>query len=187
MAKNLFVTEFIRHPRRTGAIAPSSPELARNILKGVDFNNCQCIVEYGPGTGVFTERIVKKKNPDTLFLALESNPRFCESLRKKYYEDKNVIVINDSAENLQKYLDEYHLEKVDYIVSGLPFTSLPPAVSERILSNTTKILGTEGKFITFQYTLFKKGLFEHFFADLSTSWVMLNIPPAFVLECRNRK
>ncbi len=182
-----FVAEFIKHPRTTGAIAPSSHELARNMLKGIDFNNCQCIVEYGPGTGVFTELIVRKKNAETLFIAMESNPRFCKSLQKKYNENKNVVIINDSAENLQKYLDEYHLEKVDYIVSGLPFTSLPPAVSEKILSNTTKILGADGKFITFQYTLLKKDLFAEFFADLSTSRVRLNMPPAFILECRNNK
>lgn len=40
-------------------------------------------------------------------------------------------------------------------------------------------------FITFQYTLLKKGYIGSYFEDISLERVVLNIPPAYVLKCQN--
>jgi len=155
------------------------------MVAGIDFKTAQCIVEYGPGTGVFTEKLVKDKRKNTILILLEYNKDFCDGLKKKYGGYDNVIIINDSAENIDKYLKEYNIKGVDYIVSGLPFASLPKAVSNEILKKTESILKKDGLFITFQYTLLKKEYIAGYFKDIKLERVIFNIPPAYVLKCQN--
>jgi phospholipid N-methyltransferase len=102
---------------------------------------------------------LNKKKDSTIFIAIDYNKDFCDILNDKFKGEKNFILINGSAENLKEYLNKYNVDKVDYIVSGLPFASLPNAMSNRILKVTKEILKDKGEFITFQYTLFKMKLF----------------------------
>lgn len=37
------------------------------------FENVKFILEYGPGTGVFTEELIKRKREDTVLLVIELN------------------------------------------------------------------------------------------------------------------
>ena len=180
-----FIWQYIHKPRTVGAILPSSKYLAKKMSAKVDFEKAAVIVEYGPGTGVFTDEILSKRKPDTRLLLLERNPEFAKQLTKKYKNTQNMTVINDTAEQIGKYLNIHSIQKADYIFSGLPFASLPQDVSENILSETKKHLSENGKFITFQYTLFRKSLLSKHFCDISISHELRNIPPAYVLFCGN--
>lgn len=178
-----FIKEFIKNPRTVGAVAPSGKHLANKMIEDIDFKNCKCIVEYGPGTGVFTEKIIARKCEDTLFLVIEKNKDFCDELEIRYGYKKNVKIINDGAENIKMYLEFYEVGKVDYVISGLPFASLPKMISHMILENTKDILKPEGNFITFQYSLVKKEFMKTYFQSINTKRVMMNFPPAYVLKC----
>lgn len=180
-----FIKQYIRNPRTVGAVAPSSEKLAYRMIEDINFFNASCIVEYGPGTGVFTEKILNKKKDNTIFIAMEYNTDFYNILKEKFKDETNFILINDSAENVKEYLNKYNIDKVDYIVSGLPFASLPDDMSKRILTVTKEILKGKSEFITFQYTLFKMKLFRTYFGKIKRKKVFLNLPPAFVLKCRN--
>ena len=180
-----FLIEYIKSPRTVGAIAPSSERLAKKMVADINFETAQCIVEYGPGTGVFTEKLVKGKKKNTILILLEYNKEFCDGLKKKYSGHDNIVIINDSAENIDKYLKEYNINKVDYVVSGLPFASLSKTVSNKILKKTEMILKKDGLFITFQYTLLKKEYIAGYFKDIKLERVIFNIPPAYVLKCQN--
>lgn len=180
-----FIIEYLKSPRTIGAIAPSSKELANKMISHINFKSAKCIVEYGPGTGVFTEKLVNKKKQDTLLILIEFNKKFYNQLKEKYNKYNNVIIINDSAENIDKYLKKYAAPKVDYIISGLPFASLPKEVSNKILKNTEIILKDHGLFITFQYTLLKKEYIASYFKYISIERVIFNLPPAYVLKCQN--
>lgn len=180
-----FIKQYIVRPRIVGAIMPSSEYLARRMIEDIDFNNAQYIVEYGPGTGVFTEQLLKKRNKNTVILLIEYNYEFYKLLIEKYKSENNLYIINDSAENVSKYLNEYSIPYVDYIVSGLPFASLPKKVSSTILDRTKTILKSSGKFITFQYTLFKKSFINEYFDNINIKREFRNIPPAYVFSCIN--
>lgn len=180
-----FLIEYFKSPRTIGAVAPSSKKLAEKMVSSIDFKSAQCIIEYGPGTGVFTDKLIESKKRDTILILAECNEEFCKQLAERYSDYDNVVIVNDSAENIYKYLEEYKIEKVDYIVSGLPFTSLPKSVSNKILDNTRDILKEDGIFITFQYTLLKKGYISSYFKDISYERVISNVPPAYVLKCQN--
>jgi phospholipid N-methyltransferase len=178
-----FFSQYIKHPRRVGAILPSSRQLAAQMVSSINFASSECIIEFGPGTGVFTEQLIKKKQPHTKLLLMENNKEFYEMLHMKYGAVENVHVIHDSAERIAHYTTSLGIARVDYVVSGLPFASLPKEVSERILTETRKVLGEDGEFITFQYSRFKQKYLKSFFSEIQIDKVVFNMPPAFVFKC----
>ncbi|EJR11948.1 class I SAM-dependent methyltransferase [Bacillus cereus] len=179
-----FLSEFIKNPKNTGAIAPSSKILATKMVDTINFETAKCIVELGPGTGVFTKEIIKRKKKETVFILIEINELFFKQLERKFKDEQNVIIIHGSAEEIKKHMKELNIECIDYVLSGLPFTSLPKEVSVRILSNVMELIHDNGKFITFQYSLLKKGVIQRFFPEITLKKVWLNFPPAYVLSCK---
>ena len=187
MSSLKFLLQYITRPRTVGAVLPSSKYLARKMVMGVDFERAAYVVEYGPGTGVFTDEILRGLGSDAKLLLLERNPDFAALLERKYEAYENVTVVNDTAEQVGKYLNMYSIPKADYVLSGLPFASLPNEVSENILKETMKILAEGGKFITFQYSLLRKDLFSRHFPEITITREFRNIPPAYVLSCTKRE
>ncbi|MCY6485773.1 SAM-dependent methyltransferase [Clostridium aestuarii] len=187
MEATTFIRNFIKYPDMIGAVWPSSKFLAKKMITDVNFENAKCIVEYGPGTGIFTNELIKNKKENTILLVLELNKELYNTLEEKYSNIKNVHIINDTAENVGMYVNQYGFECADYIISGLPFTAFPEELSKSILTNTLEILNKEGKFITFQYTLLKKNFMKKFFPSININFEMINIPPAFVFSCSKEK
>ncbi|MDE6034789.1 MAG: SAM-dependent methyltransferase [Ruminococcus sp.] len=182
-----FLLEYLKNPRTIGAIAPSGNGLARKMIKPVDFSKAEVIVEYGAGTGAFTRELVINRKPDTFLILIEQNRKFCRELVKTFRNQPNIHIINGSAENVNLYLKKYGFEHADYIISGLPFTSLPADISENIFRETIKAIGNNGKFITFQYSMVKRKFFEKYFRISDVLHEIKNIPPAYVLVMRNSK
>jgi len=178
-----FLLRYIFKPRTVGAILPSSRYLARKMVQGIDFESAESIAEYGPGTGVFTEMLLSKRKPETRLIIIEKETSFYSILREKYASLPNVFVINDTAENIGEYLSQHSIPHLDYIISGLPFASLPQHVSTGILEQAKKHLKPDGAFITFQYTLLKKDFIGQFFSKIKISREVRNVPPAYVLFC----
>lgn len=181
-----FLLEYIKHPSKIGAVAPSSRYLAKKMVETVRFYECGCIIEYGPGTGVFTEEIVLRKKEDTILLVIEQNKHFYEILKERYSNKKNVRIIHGDASDILQYMKSHEIPQADYIISGLPFTSLPSHVSKKIFYATKKAIGAQGKFITFQYTLLKKKIFQDWFHIEHMAFELKNFPPAYVFTMKNR-
>lgn len=184
--KLLFFSTFIEYPKEIGSIVPSSKFLIDEVLKNIDFKNAKCIVEYGAGTGRMTTEILKKARNDARILCFEINGKFYSYLNKKI-KDKRVTIIKDSAENIKSYLKKFNIQKVDYVISGLPFTNLSPEKKYIIIEKTRSTLKNNGKFVVFQFVLnsFKKYLYKYF-SNISTKFVPLNIPPCFVYVCEKQ-
>lgn len=182
--KILFFSAFLEAPKKIGSVVPSSKFLVNEILDNIDFKNARCIAEYGPGTGCITNEILKRARKDAKILCFEINKKFCTYLRKNI-GDKRLIIINDSAENVRKYLKKFNIAKMDYVVSGLPFTSLSLNKKHFIIKQTKNTLKDNGKFVLFQFFLnnFKKYI-KNYFSRISIKFVPLNIPPCFVYVCK---
>lgn len=183
----LFIKQYIKNPGFVGAILPSSKYLADKMVETINFKSASCIMEYGPGTGVFTDKILKARKSDTILLIFETNEVFYNLLQEKYKNEPNLHIINDSAEHIEKYMAKYHIPWADYIVSGLPFTSLPQIASANILKQTQSHLRQDGRFVLFQYTLFKKKLIEQYFNTIKITRELRNMPPAYVFSCSNHR
>lgn len=182
-----FLLQYLLHPRTVGAVKPSSKHLAQKMVEDVDFAKAKCIVEIGAGTGVFTEEIIARKKDDTVLLVFEVNRDFCRQLKEKYGKMPNVHVIYNSAEKIGHFLDKCKIPRADYIISGLPFASLPAEVSHRILEACRMRLTKEGAFLTFQYTRLKMKLLEQYFSRISVKKENRNVPPAYVMCCSNEE
>lgn len=177
-----FVEEFFRNPAVVGSLVPSSQALTDKVMEPIDFTSAGCIVEYGPGTGVFTDILIQRRKASTVLVVVEVNERFCELLQERYAGQPNVHVIHGSADKTDEYLAERGIVRADYVVCGLPFSSLSRRLGWRILECTRQILLPNGKLILFQYSLQNKRLFERFFRPINDTYVLLNLPPAHVLE-----
>ncbi|MGH7884572.1 MAG: class I SAM-dependent methyltransferase [Thermodesulfobacteriota bacterium] len=181
-----FLKELAKNPARTGSIAPSCDELCDLITDQAELNNIHTVIEFGPGTGVFTEKIMDKISVDTTFFALELNPVFIEVTKKRC---PGVIIYNDSAENSKKYLEMNGKSCCDCIISGLPWTAFGPALQDRLLETIWDILSPKGRFLTFSYShsllfptarRFRKRLKNIFPEVTESKTVWANFPPAFV-------
>lgn len=185
--RSLFFRQYLKNLRTVGAVAPSSRYLARKMTEAIDFDVAKVIVEYGPGTGAITSELVRQLQPGTRLLVIESNQVFYRHLRDIYRGHKSIEIIHDSAANTAQLLKARKLKTPDYIISGLPFAALPPDVSREILDTTVQLLGSTGVFVTFQYTLLKRELFEAYFDNLQITREVRNLPPAYVFQCTNAK
>lgn len=178
----LFFKNFLTNPSAIGSIVPSSPFLVNLLLDGLDFEKARVIVEFGPGTGVFTDEILRRLHPEAKLVCIELMEEFHITLKAKY-ADERVIMIHGSAADVVKHLDELGLPKADFILSGLPFTSLPEGLRHEILSNTARALKPEGRFLLYQYSTFLLGRLRKYFKVINTRWTPLNVPPAFTFYC----
>ena len=146
MSKSNFINEFVKSESQIGAIAPSSKYLAKKMLAKINFSTDLIIVELGPGTGVFTSKLLKKMSPNSKLLSLELNPYFASKI-KKSVQDSRFQIKCDSAENINTVLKLTQFPKVDYIISSLPLAVLPTRLKLRIINECKLALGSEGGFI----------------------------------------
>jgi phosphatidylethanolamine/phosphatidyl-N-methylethanolamine N-methyltransferase len=181
--------EFLKNPKRTGAIATSSRGLAKMICSQIGVESASVIVEYGPGTGIFTEEILKVKKAEAGFFAIEHSPTLAENLRRKF---PDVCIFEDSAENVAGMLDKEGHEQIDSIICGLPWAAFDEELQDSLLAATLDSLKPGGQFATFAYLQglllpagrrFKKKLNKLFSKVEKSPTVWRNIPPAFVYRC----
>ncbi len=175
-----FFRSFLAHPRQVGAVLPTSRWAVRDMLDMADLARARCVAEFGAGTGVYTGEILKRLHPDADFLAFEIDPNLVATLRERL-DDRRLRIINDSAENVQNYLDG---SKVDIIVSGLPFTSLPENVKQNIFKQSVRVLAPEGVMLVLQYSPLVQRDLTQMFGSVRRRVSFLNIPPAFLFACR---
>lgn len=183
MAKQAnFIKEFFKEKKTVGAIAPSSKFLMKKMLKPVNFENAKCIVELGPGNGVFTKGILDRMRSDAVLFSFELNETFYEHI-KRDINDHRLVLLNESAEQIGNVLKEHGIEKADYIVSSLPLAVIPNDIKLKILDSAVEFLSKDGQYIQFQYSLNAKKLLEERFDSVKIDFTPANIPPAFVYKC----
>jgi phospholipid N-methyltransferase len=175
-----FFRSFLANPRQVGAILPTSRRAVRDMLDMANFEQANCVVELGAGTGVYTEEILKRLRPDARFLAFELDPDLVTTLSERF-DDPRLRVINDSAENVENYLQDG--SKVDIIVSGLPFTSLPEPVKRNIFKQVSRVLAPGGTMVAIQYSTMVQRDLERTFASVRRRLSPVNVPPAFLFAC----
>jgi phospholipid N-methyltransferase len=180
--KLLFFRNFLSHPGAIGSVIPSSPFLVNALLDGVDFEKARVVVEYGPGTGVFTAEIMRRLHPEAKFLCIELLDEFYHALKARF-DDPRMILVHGSAADVAALLEAHGLGPVDAVVSGLPFTSLPEDLRHTILSETVRVLKPEGRFVLYQYSRFLMGHLRRYFGRITHRFTLLNVPPAFSMYC----
>lgn len=170
------LSEFIRNPTAVGSAFPASRKMVDHLLEPLDSTAIQLMIEYGPGSGRFTFEILKRMNPDARLLAIETGAEFAESLRFEC-EDRRLIVVQGSAEEVNLHLDRHGLGQADCILTGLPFSTIGPAEGEAIMRDTALALKPSGQLAAYQMRTAIRPLIKRHFSGLRVAYERWNIPP----------
>jgi phospholipid N-methyltransferase len=179
----LFAWNFLRHPRMLGSIVPSSRFLIRQLLKPVDWSQATVIVEYGPGVGVITSEVLRRMRPDAMLIAIETNTEFVKYLRSAF-RDERLQVVEESAEAVDEILRRYGHSSASYVISGIPFSTIPAHVRESILQKTCAALKPGGSFLVYQFSTTVLQDLRRIFRYVRRQFEPLNVLPAHLFFCQ---
>ena len=172
-----FLRGFLKHPVMVGSVIPSSRVLIERMLKPVDWKATKLFVEYGPGVGTFTRPLLEKMGEDSTHIAIDTNPDFIKYLRKSI-NDPRLVAVTGSAADVQSIVEEHGFEHADYVLSGLPFSTLPPGVGEAIATATAKVIRPGGAFLVYQFSPKVLSFLKPHFERIERGFEWINVPPA---------
>ena len=172
-----FLRGFLKHPVMVGSIIPSSAKLINRMLGPVDWDNAKVFVEYGPGVGTFTRPILDRLAPDATLITIDTNAEFTEFLRESM-NDERLIAVTGSAADVEKILADRGFAHADYVLSGLPFSTLPPGVGEAIGAATSRVIRPGGAFLVYQFSPKVREFIAPVFERIERGFEWINVPPA---------
>jgi len=186
MNENLqFLQAFIKNPFKVGAITPSSPELAAEMLQGIFPDDHNIVLELGVGTGAITKFLREVIPSRESYLGIELDRDLVKSLNSNY-PDMNIIQGNAAqAYSIHKDLG---LGKVRYLICCLPFVSLPKDVSDAVLAEISEFMDEGCELRLFQYAhgyflppakKLRDYLKERYGKSRRSPLIIKNVPPAF--------
>jgi len=188
MKENLqFLQAFLKNPLKVGAITPSSPELAAEMLQGITPDDHNIVLELGVGTGALTKLLRNAVPSKNSYLGIELDGDLVKTLNNNY-PDMNIVC--GSAADAYSIHQSSGLGKVRYVVCCLPFVSLPKEISEQVLVEIEKFMDEGCELRIFQYAhgyflppaiKLREMLKERYGKTRRSPLVLKNVPPAFTL------
>jgi phospholipid N-methyltransferase len=172
-----FLRGFFKNPVMVGSIIPSSRVLIDKMLEPVDWATTRLFVEYGPGVGTFTKPVLDRLGPDATLVTIDTNADFTHYL-KQQIDDPRLVAITGSAADVEAILADRNLGEADYVLSGLPFSTLPPGVGDAIAEATAKVIRPGGAFLVYQFSPKVRDFIEPHFAPIKRGFEWINVPPA---------
>ncbi|NBB25146.1 methyltransferase [Porphyrobacter sp. SLTP] len=172
----VFFQGFIEHPVMVGSIIPSSGYTIRKMLAPVDWERCQLFVEYGPGVGTFCRPVLDQLRRDGTLLVIDTNKLFIDYLNRTI-TDSRFIAVHGSAEDVEAIIRAHGHDHADYILSGLPFSTLPEGLGPRIAAATHRAIRPGGAFLTYQFSKAAHNLTAQHFDRVDSGFELLNILP----------
>jgi phosphatidylethanolamine/phosphatidyl-N-methylethanolamine N-methyltransferase len=174
-----FLRGFMRHPAQVGSVIPSSHHLERRLVGCARISEARAVVELGPGTGGTTAALLQAMRPSARLLAIELDSVFhrhlCTSQR-----DTRLVAELGSAERLEHFLAAHRMAAPDAIVSGIPFSTMPSEVSDRIAAAVAQALRPGGRFVAYQVRAHVARCVTPYLGQPETEWETINIPPVRV-------
>ena len=180
-----FLAAWVKKPRQTASVVPSSRDLARLMVAHIDPLDGR-VMELGGGTGVFTRAILQTGLPPEKLEVVEINPAFARGLRRHFphvsvLETPAQIVSTAAAGEPGQY---------QTVVSGLPLLAMDRHMHADILSEAFRMLRPGGNFIQFTYSTRPPVSRDVLHAlDLDVARVgqtVRNFPPATVFRFHRR-
>lgn len=143
-----FIIRFLKSPLTVGAILPSSTKLAREIVSELCKHYTgapRMILEVGPGTGSFTDKIIKRMASGDQLHLVEFDKKFVDELTKKYGHIPGVTIFHCSI------LDFPVETKYDYIISGLPLNAFTIDFVENVFTKFSCLAKEDTRLSYFEY------------------------------------
>jgi phosphatidylethanolamine/phosphatidyl-N-methylethanolamine N-methyltransferase len=168
---------WLKNPRKIGAVAVSSSELAAAMARQVP-RGPGWVVELGGGTGSVTKALLKAGTPPEKLIVVERDPTLHKVLQERY---PGVKVLLGDAGRLQSLLKREGIDHVKAIVSSLPLISMKRSLQDRITAQAFMVLEPGAPLIQFTYSLFSPiARRRHGVHGQVGDRVLQNLPPASV-------
>jgi phosphatidylethanolamine/phosphatidyl-N-methylethanolamine N-methyltransferase len=174
-----FLRGFVRNPAQVGSVVPSSRFLEQRLVRQAGVREAHTVVELGPGTGGTTAAILHAMSPHARLLAIELDRNFHQHLRATV-ADPRLLLELASAERLAELIAAHRLTAPGAIVSGIPFSTMPRAVSDRIAATIAQVLRPGGRFVAYQVRGHVADFVAPYLGAPHKQWEMVNVPPVRV-------
>jgi len=172
-----FLRGFLKNPVMVGSVIPSSKVLIDKMLDPVRWDEVKLFVEYGPGVGTFTRPVLERLPDDAKLIAIDTNSDFIDFL-KKDIDDERLIAVTGSAAEVEKIVAAHGFDHADYVLSGLPFSTLPPGIGAAIGEATAKVIRPGGAFLVYQFSPKVRDYIAPHFERIDRGFEWINVPPA---------
>jgi len=182
-----FLQAFLKNPLKVGAVAPSSPDLAWQMLEGILPDKDNIVIELGVGTGAITKYVHEILPDSESDLGIELDAGLVSSLKVRYPE---MNVVQGNACELSTIHADSGLGKASYVLCCLPFVTLPEDVAAKVLNEIEKYMANGCMFRVFQYAhgyytpaalRFRKFMRDRYGYSKRSKLVAKNVPPAYTL------
>ena len=177
-----FLRGLLARPKNVGAIAPSSPALARAIARQVDPAVPGPVLELGPGTGVVTEALIERGVEPGRITAIEYDPDFARIVSERF---PGVHVVRGDAFDLKRTLGNGDGKPFAAIISGLPLLNHPPQRRRALIEGALARLQPGAPYIQFSYGFEPPIPAPPGSSVKRAALVWLNLPPARVWVYRH--
>jgi phosphatidylethanolamine/phosphatidyl-N-methylethanolamine N-methyltransferase len=175
-----FLRRFFGNPKLTGAVAPSSPWLAREMARAIDPARRGLVIELGPGTGPVTKALIARGVGRDRLMLVEYDAHFCRLLAERF---PLTQVVQGDAYDLAATLKGAVKGPVAAVVSSLPLLNQPPAQRLKLLRDAFELMGPDGVFVQFTYGVkspMPRETLAGEFVGRSGPTILRNLPPASV-------
>ncbi|MBT2188381.1 class I SAM-dependent methyltransferase [Sphingobium nicotianae] len=142
-----FLHAWIRQPRQTASIVPSSPYLGRLMASQIDPQGGR-VMEFGGGMGALTRQILATGLPADHLEVVEINESFARNLRRNF---PGVTIIEAPAQSVLA-ASVGGAEGYQCVISGLPLLAMSKPLQQSILAEAFKLLRPGGSYIQFTYS-----------------------------------
>lgn len=179
------VAGFARSPLAVASPFPSSEGMARQLLAPVRWQDVAGVVELGPGSGAITWQLLRRMRRDARLIAIDTDPDLIDYLGATI-ADPRLSAVTGSALNIAELLHRHGMERVDCIVSGIPFSALSEAEGLSVAGQGAMLLGPSGLFLAYQMRRTIEGSLKRVFATVERRRYWLNLPPCHLYTATGR-
>jgi len=188
--KLFFLLQFFRD-RKVASLVPTSEAAIRKLCNmHLPTDRPVTLVEYGPGTGVFTKYLASYLHRDSHIIAIELNRELYQkvlehskSVRKGQCK---ISAIHGDALNVDDLLKELDVSQVDYFLSGIPFSFLEETPKMELLKKTSKLLRNNGGFLVYQVSYHVLPYLQRVFPKVSKAIFWRNVPPLYYMYAQKK-
>lgn len=174
-----FLQGFLSHPDQVGSVIPSSGWLEQRLVRTAGLAHAHVVVELGPGTGGTTRAFLRALPARSHLLAIELSPVFHARITRAI-DDPRFVAQLGSAEQIAEFLAARRLPAPDAVISGIPFSTMPAAVADRIAAAIATVLAPGGRFVAYQVRAHVASFAEPYLGIPRTEWEWRNVPPVRV-------
>jgi phospholipid N-methyltransferase len=146
------------------------------MLAPVNWDVCKLFVEYGPGVGTFCRPVLDRLRRDGELIVIDTNPLFIDYLRATIADSRFTAVLG-SAADVEEIIRARGYDHADYVLSGLPFSTLPDGIGPAIAAATHRVLRPGGAFLVYQFTSAARDFMARHFRQLDSGFELRNVLP----------